>query len=65
MNDDPGGAQAHRWRQKAEELRTQADQMKNPFARQSLVRMAETYERLADELERRTARTVVAKPDAG
>ena len=39
-------AQARRWRQKAEELRTATDQMQYPFSRQSLARMAATYDPL-------------------
>jgi hypothetical protein len=65
MSDDSGAVQVRRWRQKAEELRTEADQMKNPFARQSLVRMAQTYERLADDYEKKAAGKTVPKPEAG
>ncbi len=65
MSDDRHSEQVRRWRQKAEELRTEADHMKNPFARQSLVRMAETYERLADNYEGKAADAIMHKPDAG
>jgi hypothetical protein len=41
------------WRMKAEELRTTADHIENPFAQASFRRMAETYERLAEDFSRR------------
>ena len=55
MHDDPNLEQARRWRLQAEECRAVADQMQNPMAQASFRRMAETYDRLADHLERRAA----------
>jgi hypothetical protein len=55
MQDHGSQDQARRWRQKAEELRTVADQIANPFARDSLRRMADTYETLAAQAEKRSA----------
>src|SRR5215831_16864108 len=42
-----------RWRQKAEELRTIADQFANPSTQQTLRRVAADYEKLADDGEAR------------
>lgn len=41
--------QVKRWRLKAEELRTTADHIENPFAQASFRRMADTYDRLAHQ----------------
>ena len=41
-----------RWRHKAEELRTVADHTANPFAQASFRRMAETYDKLAEDFKR-------------
>lgn len=65
MSDASVAEQLRRWRQKAEEIRTQADQIQNPFARLSLQRMARTYDRLADEYESRAAGKPLPKPDVG
>jgi RNA polymerase sigma-70 factor, ECF subfamily len=43
--------QVRRWRLRAEEIRTNAEQFKNPTARQSLERAAANYERMADHAE--------------
>jgi len=43
------------WRVKAEELRTTADHVENPFAQASFRRMADTYDRLADDFSKRVA----------
>lgn len=48
---------ARRWRMKAEELRTVAEQMKNPTAKGSYLRLAETYETLANNESQRASRT--------
>ena len=58
-------AQARRWRQKAEEIRTAADQMPNPFARESFARWAETYDRLAEDCENKSTDRTTPKPDVG
>jgi hypothetical protein len=42
-----------RWRQKAEELRTIADQFTNPSTQQTMQRVAADYEKLADDGEAR------------
>lgn len=54
---DSIAAQIERWRRKAEELRTTADNVANPFARASFLRMAETYERLAEDFRNATRGT--------
>ena len=52
-----GGAesdpQISRWRLKAEEIRTARDGMSNPDARETFSRLAETYERLAENAQAR------------
>ncbi len=45
------GARVKRWRDRAEELRTLADQFRNPDQRMTLYRIAETYDSLADAAE--------------
>jgi len=40
------------WRIRAEELRTTADHVENPFAQASFRRLAETYDRLADDFSK-------------
>ncbi len=57
--------QARRWRRRAEEIRTAADQMQDPFSRQSLERIAGTYDRLAEECENKAADQITGKPDMG
>jgi len=42
-----------RWRARAEEVRVNAEQTKDPSARQTLLRIAEQYDLLADSAERR------------
>jgi hypothetical protein len=66
MLDDPNLERARRWRLKAEECRTVADQLKNRMAQASIRRLAETYDRLADRCERRvTVAETPKKPEAG
>jgi hypothetical protein len=64
MMDDPCVEQARLWRLKAEELRTVADQMKNPMSRDSFLRMAEVYEKLARRCDERVAGDAAKKPEA-
>lgn len=47
-SDTSESAVARRWRMQADELRAAADQMKTPRAQQSLRRLADSYEALAD-----------------
>ena len=56
--------QARRWRQKAEECRTVAEQMQNPMAKESFLHMARSYDALAERLERHSEPGLKA-PDAG
>jgi hypothetical protein len=44
------------WRERAEELRVQAEQMKDPATRQQMLALVEGYERLAKRAEERLAR---------
>ena len=44
-------SEVQRWRLKAEELRATADMLTNEVARDSLLEMAEGYDRLADHME--------------
>jgi hypothetical protein len=55
MQDDAFLEQARRWRLKAEEYHTVADEMRSPVARASYRGMAETYDRMADHYERLAA----------
>jgi hypothetical protein len=43
---------AEYWRERAEEARIQADQMRNPMVRKTLIEIAENYEQLAQQAER-------------
>jgi hypothetical protein len=43
---------AKRWRDRAEEARARAEQMRDPVVRQTLLKMAEEYEKLAARAER-------------
>jgi hypothetical protein len=45
---------ARRFRALAEELRTCAEGMSNPDARQTMIRLAESYELMADHAEAQT-----------
>jgi hypothetical protein len=44
------------WRERAEEIRVQAEQMKDPITRQQMFALVEGYERLARRAEERRAR---------
>jgi hypothetical protein len=57
--------QIARWRMRAEELRTTADQFVVPSAQESLRRAAANYERLADEAETLLTGHACAKDKAG
>jgi len=50
-----GPTNIERWRLLAEEIRTYADNARDPGARASLERIAEGYERLADRAEKQAA----------
>jgi hypothetical protein len=56
-----------RWRDKAEECRTIAAQMRSPQAREQGMRLAASYDRLADSWERNAAlaSALLRKPSAG
>jgi len=58
---------SHRWRSKAEEFRATADITQNKVARDTYLRLAENYERLATDAESRATRepTLKSKPQAG
>jgi hypothetical protein len=40
------------WRERAKEARTQAEQMRNPDPRRTLLEIADNYEQLASQAER-------------
>jgi hypothetical protein len=63
--DDTRATQARRMRQKAEELRTAAEQMENPIARQSFMRTAESYDRLAEGFEWQPQNEKIRKDEVG
>jgi hypothetical protein len=63
--DDPRLEQARLWRLKAEELRTVADQIKDPMTLASFVRMAETYDNHARRCEEQTAGDIEIEPKVG
>ena len=44
-------SEVQRWRLKADELRATAEMLKNAVARDSLLEMADGYDRLADHME--------------
>jgi hypothetical protein len=45
---------AEHWRHRAEEARAQAEQMKDPDAKQALYKIAEIYDQLAEQAEGKT-----------
>ena len=50
MNEQPA-ERAKRYRAHAEEIRATAEEIKHPESRAALLRLAQTYERLAARLE--------------
>jgi len=48
-----GWEEVRYWRRRAEELRGAAENLMTPSARDALINIAEKYERMAAELERR------------
>jgi hypothetical protein len=64
MRDDVH-LQTWRWRLKAVECRAVGDQMRDPMAKVSFQRMAETYDRLAKGLDERMAGLPVRKSATG
>jgi hypothetical protein len=56
-------AQIGRWRMRAEELRTNAEQFSNPSAQRSLLSASANYERLAENAERSLAGQSVVPDD--
>ena len=63
LNDSP--EQVRRWRMKAEEIRTAAEDYGDGSARQVLLNSAATYEALANAAEARLQRRKDRKPEAG
>ena len=61
----PEPEQARRWRNRAAQFRAAADQTKDLQARLSRLRLAETYDRLAQREEDRAALDAKGKPEAG
>ncbi len=49
-------SEVQRWRAKADELRATADMLTNAVARDSLLEMADGYDRLADHMENLAAK---------
>lgn len=45
------GDEARRWRERAEKVRTMADQFRNAIQREQLRRIAESYDAIADRVE--------------
>ncbi len=56
--------QIEQWRRRAEEIRTVAENFVVPSAKDTMLKLARTYERLAGDLERRL-RQSDEKPEAG
>ncbi len=60
-----GWKQIEEWRRRAEEIRTVADDFSVPSATDMIRNTARSYERLADDLERRLRSATYVKPKAG
>ena len=56
MGDGRASDKAKQFRERAAEARAEAEKMTNPEFRQSLVGVAESYERLATRIEQNEAR---------
>jgi hypothetical protein len=65
MNNDLRASEARALRLRAEELRAVADQVQNPMTRDSFLRMAENYERLARGYEEGATPAPGKKPQIG
>jgi hypothetical protein len=52
------------WRNRAGEIRRVADAFAVPSARDTMLRIAQTYERKADDLEKELPQRSVPKPEA-
>jgi hypothetical protein len=57
MHGHPDLKPTRAWRLRAEEYRVVAHQLKNEIVQASMLRMAETYDRLAERYERQTTGT--------
>lgn len=57
------GRQADQYRRKAEEVRATADATKDLICREALRRLADGYERLADNLDRVASRAKSNEPE--
>jgi hypothetical protein len=49
----PGGSEPEHWRERAKEARNFAEQLTDPIVRAMMLRIAEDYERLAEDAQRR------------
>ena len=63
MIDSP--KQIRRWRDKAEEIRMAVGGWSDPEARRTMLRVAETYDRLANEVQARRSLHLSQKPETG
>ena len=63
--DDVLRKRAKGYRLRAEEARTAADNMRTPETRETLRRIADGYDLLADMMERRAARTPARETPTG
>jgi hypothetical protein len=57
------GRQAEQYRRKAEEVLATADETRDLVSREALRRLADGYDRLAENLERVAARTASGEPE--
>ena len=65
MVKPPNPERARQFRMKADELRTACALVRNPDVRSSFLRMADNYDRLADQLEGLINGHPMRKPEAG